>query len=83
MQFAEGLSDRQVAEAVRARLDLKYLLALELNDPGFDAPILPEFRSRLIEGNLEERLLSDMLELFGELGLLKAECYLKTFPRTA
>jgi transposase len=71
VQFAESLSDRQVAEAVRARLDLKYLLALELNDPGFDASILPEFRTRLIEGGLEERLLTEMLELFGSRGLLK------------
>jgi transposase len=30
LQFAEGLSDRQAAEAVRARLDRKYLLGLEL-----------------------------------------------------
>jgi transposase len=30
LQFREGLSDRQAAEAVRARIDWKYLLALEL-----------------------------------------------------
>jgi transposase len=36
MQFREGLSDRQAAEAVRARIDWKYLLGLELSDPGFD-----------------------------------------------
>ncbi len=29
MQFLEGLSDRQTAEAVRSRLDWKYLLGLE------------------------------------------------------
>jgi transposase-like protein DUF772 len=34
MQFAEGLSDRQAAEAVRARIDWKYALGLELTDPG-------------------------------------------------
>ncbi len=32
MQFAEGLTDRQTAEAVRARLDWKYALGLELTD---------------------------------------------------
>src|SRR4051812_35215688 len=32
LQFREGLSDRQAAEAVRARIDWKYLLALELAD---------------------------------------------------
>jgi transposase len=30
MQFAEGLSDRQTAEAVRGRMDWKYALGLEL-----------------------------------------------------
>src|SRR3712207_6086191 len=36
MQFREVLSDRQVADAVRGRIDLKHLLALELDDPGSD-----------------------------------------------
>src|SRR5688572_7088456 len=35
MQFAENLSDRQAAEAVRARIDWKYALSLELTDTGF------------------------------------------------
>lgn len=42
MQFAEGLSDRQTADAVRARIDFKYALSLELDDPGFDASVLSE-----------------------------------------
>src|SRR4051794_1166302 len=33
LQFAEGLTDRQAADAVRGRLDWKYLLGLELTDP--------------------------------------------------
>jgi transposase len=40
LQFAESLSDREAAEAVRARIDWKYLLGLELTDPGFDYSIL-------------------------------------------
>ena len=36
MQFREGLSDRQAADAVRGRIDWKYLLALDLADAGFD-----------------------------------------------
>src|SRR5258708_5247174 len=36
LQFAENLSDRQAAEAVRARIDWKYLLGLPLTDEGFD-----------------------------------------------
>src|SRR5689334_11396851 len=36
MQFAEGLPNRQAADAVRSRIDWKYALNLELTDPGFD-----------------------------------------------
>jgi transposase len=46
MQFSEGLSDRQAAEAVRARIDWKYALGLELTDPGFDFSVLSEFSVR-------------------------------------
>ncbi len=41
MQFAEGLSDQQAADAVRACIDWKYALALDLTDPGFDASVPP------------------------------------------
>src|SRR3954468_7844784 len=47
LQFVEGLSDRQAAEAVRSRIDWKYALGLELTHPGFDFSVLSEFRSRL------------------------------------
>lgn len=63
MQFAHGLSDRQAAEAVRSRIDWKYLLALELTDPGFDSTVLSEFRSRLLEGSAERRMLDAILDL--------------------
>src|SRR5690349_14574306 len=36
LQVAEGLSDRQAADAVRSRIDWKYVLGLDLSDPGFD-----------------------------------------------
>ncbi|WP_275562816.1 transposase [Streptomyces sp. 5-6(2022)] len=36
LQYTENLTDRQAAEAVRCRLDWKYCLGLELDDPGFD-----------------------------------------------
>jgi transposase len=71
VQFAEGLSDRQMAEAVRARIDLKYLLGLELTDPGFDASVLCEFRDRLLAGQMEEKLFDNLLQRFKEKGLLK------------
>ena len=56
-QFAENLSDRQAAEAVRGRIDWKYALGLELTDPGFDYSVLCKFRARLLAGQEEERLL--------------------------
>src|SRR5919199_2869085 len=72
MQFREGLSDRQAAEAVRARIDWKYLLGLELTDPGFDFSVLCEFRDRLLAGSAAEWLLAKLLERCRTLGLLKA-----------
>ncbi|GAC1409928.1 MAG: hypothetical protein NVSMB65_22300 [Chloroflexota bacterium] len=50
LQYMEGLADRQAAEAVRARIDWKYALGLELTDPGFDYSVLSEFRARLLVG---------------------------------
>lgn len=86
VQFMEGLTDEQAANAVRTRIDLKYLLGLELTDPGFDPSVLSEFRSRLLfntssMGNLgnlgntisvEQRLLDTLLLHFRDRGLLKA-----------
>jgi transposase len=49
LQFAENLTDRQAADAVRGRIDWKYTLGLELTDPGFDHTVLTGFRQRLID----------------------------------
>ena len=68
----EGLTDRQTADAVRDRLAWKYALSLDLCDPGFDHSVLPEFRSRLVEGHAEQRLLDLFLERCREGGWLKA-----------
>ena len=71
MQFAEGLSDRQAAEAVQARIDWKYALSLEITDTGFDASVLSEFRSRLVEHEAGRVLLDALLETFKASGVLK------------
>ncbi len=71
MQFAEELSDQQAAEAVRARIDRKYALGLELTDPGFDFSVLSEFRARLVEGGGEHLLLEPLLEACKERGYLR------------
>jgi transposase len=70
LQFAEGLSDRQAADAVRGRIDWKYALGLELSDTGFDASVLSEFRARLLGDGQPERLLGAMLDQLRERGLL-------------
>ena len=61
MQFMENLSDRQAADAVRSRIDWKYVLSLELTDAGFDFSLLSEFRQRPLDGNAEELLLNRLL----------------------
>jgi len=71
MQFAENLTDRQAADAVRGRIDWKYALGLELTDPGFDYSVLSEFRERLVVGQAEAILLDKMLEGYRVRGLLK------------
>ena len=71
LQFGENLSDRQAANAVRARIDWKYLLGLELEDSGFDFSILSEFRGRLLSSGAEERLLSNLLEYCKKEGLVR------------
>jgi transposase len=72
MQFAEGLPDRQAADAVRARIDWKYALGLELTDAGFDYSVLSEFRARLVAGSAEGRLLDVLVAACVEQGSLKA-----------
>ena len=46
-QFLEHPNDQQAADAVRSRIDWKYALNLELEDPGFYFSVLTEFRGRL------------------------------------
>jgi len=72
MQYMEGLSDRQAAEAVRERIDWKYVLSLQLTDPGFDFSVLSEFRTRLLAGGAETQLLQALLELCKRRGWLNA-----------
>ncbi len=78
LQFAEGLSDRQAADAVRSRIDWKYALALELTDPGFDHTVLSEFRSRLVDGEVEILLLDKLLLKLREMKLLKSRARQRT-----
>ena len=68
LQALENLSDRQAAEMVRGRLDWKYALWLPLDDEGFDASILTDFRQRLLEHGAQDRLLEPILAVCREQG---------------
>jgi transposase len=72
LQFAEGLPDRQAADAVRSRIDGNYLLGLELADPGFDPALLSEVRGRLVEHQATSRLFDLVLGRWQALGVIRA-----------
>lgn len=71
MQFAENLTDRQAADAVRDRIAWKYALSLSLMDAGFDYSVLCAFRQRLLDHAAAQQLLDVMLKRFAEQGWLK------------
>lgn len=58
LQFLLELSDRQAAETVRGRIDFKYALALELDDPGIHHSVLTDFRARLTEDGRADKTLN-------------------------
>jgi transposase len=78
LHVLERLSDRQAADAVRARIDWTYALGLELTDPRFHFSALAVFRARLVAGGAEHRLLDAMLERFKARGLVKARAKQRT-----
>ena len=57
MQYLEGLTHRQAADAVRRCMAWKYALSLDLHDPGFDFTLLHDFRQRLLAHEPGQRLL--------------------------
>src|ERR1035438_567762 len=72
LQRAENLTDRLAADAVRTRIDCKYLLGLSLDDPGFDHTVLAEFRARVADAGLEQVVLDALLDRLAAGGLVKA-----------
>ncbi|WP_327286785.1 transposase [Streptomyces sp. NBC_01198] len=65
------LSDRQAAESVRNRIDWKYALAMELEDPGFHHSVHNDFRERLTEEGRVDKLLGLALEKIRDVGLVR------------
>ena len=72
MQYIEGLTDRQAADAVRRCMEWKYALSLDLHDPGFDFTLLHEFRQRLLAHDAAQRLLATFLTTCKARGWIKA-----------
>jgi transposase len=72
MQYIEGLTDRQAADAVRRCMDWKYALSLELTDPGFDFTLLHDFRCRLLDHKAGQRCLDTFLAACKARGWVKA-----------
>lgn len=72
LQYAEHLTDVQAADAVRSRLDWKYLLGMPLDDPGFDASVLSDFRTRLLATSQEALLFDRVLAALQTAGLVRA-----------
>jgi transposase len=71
-QMVENLTDRQAADAVRDKISWKYALGLGLDDAGFDASVLSEFRARVIAHGAEQRVLDLLLERLIADGLISA-----------
>ena len=71
VQYLEGLSDEQAAEAVRTRIDLKYLLGLPLEDTGLDPSVVSEFRTRLVEQEKTSMLFDLLLARLFQEGLVR------------
>jgi transposase len=78
LQFMENLTDREAADAVRSRIDWKYLLGLELTDPGFHYSVLSEFRQRLLAHGEESILLDRLLKQCESANLLKGQSKQRT-----
>src|SRR3712207_3410575 len=73
MQYIEGLTDRQTADAMRRCMDWKYALSLELSDAGFHYTLLHDFRERLLAHDGAQRLLDTFLATCKARGWIKAQ----------
>lgn len=61
LQYWEYLTDRQMSQATRMRLDMKYALHLPLNFPGIQSSILCEFRQHVLSDQRAQETLDGMV----------------------
>lgn len=72
LQIIEGLTDRQAADQVRTSIGWKYVLALPLDHPGWDASVWSKNRDRLLETDPQTMLLDAQLRILQDKKLLNA-----------
>src|SRR6266566_2975714 len=77
-EYLEGLTDRQAAEAVCNRIDWKYALSQELDDAGWDASVLSEFRQRLTEHDQAALLLEKLVQTGLQEGWIRSTSKVRT-----
>lgn len=71
IQYAEGLSNQQMIEALRNRVELKYALHLPLNYPGLDPDTLCEFRRQLYSHSSCQSAFQGLIDRITGIGLFK------------
>jgi Transposase domain (DUF772) len=72
MEYIEGLTDRQAADAVRHCMDWKDTLSLDLTDLAFDFTLLHDLRCRLLADEAGQRFLDALLAACKARGWVKA-----------
>ncbi len=70
-QFAEELTNRQMVEALRNRVELKYALHLPMNTPQLDPNALCEFRRYLFKNPPYQVIFQTLIDRTAEFGLYK------------
>jgi hypothetical protein len=71
-QYAEEFTDRQMLDALRNRVDLKYALHLPINFPSLHPDVLCECRKRLRKDPASRETFQTLLDGLTEFGLLKS-----------
>lgn len=73
LQFAEELTDRQMFEALRTRVDLKYALHLPMNYPAPPPNFLCEYRQQLRADSARQQAFQIVLDGIARFGLLHSD----------
>ncbi len=70
LQYHDDCSDAEAEQRMRFDLRWKHALGLRLEDEGFDATVLCQFRRKLLERGLERNLFERLVNAAREAGLI-------------